>query len=110
MLGYFDSKIVGRERWNIFSQRWEIKTWQGYQSYRDDPSADQEKIRWKRCVPFNFLNHIAGNGILLVDAKSLGWYTSIPHHLGHYEEAMMDASDSEPTKESNHRTGLPPKK
>ena len=56
---------------------------------------DQEKIRWKRSVPYN---HIAGDGILLVDAKSLGWYSSIPHHLGDYDEEammMMDASDSD---------------
>ena len=99
-LGYLDSQIVGRERWNVLSQCWEIKTLQGYQPYRDDPSVDQEKISWKRCVPYNFFNHIAGDGILLVDAKSLGWYASIPHHLGDNDEEevmimMMDASDSD---------------
>ena len=60
---------------------------------------DQEKIRWKRCAPYNFFNHIAGDGILLIDAKSFGWYASIPHHLGDYDEEamimMMDASDSD---------------
>ena len=102
-LGYLDSQIVGRERWNVLSQRWEIKTQQGYQPYRDDPLVVQEKISWKRCAPYNFLNHIAGDGILLVVAKSLGWYSSIPHHLGHYEEAMMmmmDVSDSDTPTDS----------
>ena len=44
-LGYLDSQIVGRERWNVLSQCWEIRTRQGYQPYRDDPLVDQEKIR-----------------------------------------------------------------
>ena len=61
----------------------------GYQPYRDDPLVDQEKIRWKQCVPYNFLNHIAGDGTLLVGAKSLGWYASIPHHLGDYDEDSL---------------------
>ena len=81
-LGYINEGVLINEDlvWNVLEQRWE-------KNYYQDPEFNPNVGRYgeivrrmREKIPYNFLCHIHGNGILLVDAKSLAWFASFPYH------------------------------
>jgi len=82
VLGYIDEHVLeGRERWNVLEQRWQIKRFGQHINFKPGVGPDCELAKeQKEKAPYNFLCHISGNGILLVDAKSLAWFASFPYH------------------------------